>query len=97
MNSASTPHTSSNGRSFLVTSGPLQEQGMLRAVEQPTLVFESETEDFGGLQFWPDWFAEAALISRENHVGAVLLISVKPHPFVLASPQTDFPVRSYSF
>src|SRR6516165_6372144 len=95
MNSASTPHTSSNGRSFLVTCGPLQEQGMLCAIEQPALVLESETEDFGGLQCWPDWFVEPViaiviLAGREDHVAAVFLVGVEPHPLVLASPQTDF-------
>src|SRR5262249_13510987 len=75
---------------FLVTGGPLQEQGVLRAIEQPTLVLESETKDFGGFQFRPDRFVEAVLVivalaSLKNHVAAVLLVAVEPHPLVLAS------------
>src|SRR5262245_47085078 len=89
MNSPSKPHTSSKGRSSLVTCGPSQEEGMLWAIDQSAFISEGEPEDFGVLELGPDGIIEAALGRRKNHIAAVFLVGVEPHPLALACQEAN--------
>src|SRR5262249_54492773 len=90
IHSPSTPHTSSKGRSFLVTCSPSQEQRMLWTVDQASFVLECETEDFGGLELGPDGIAEPGARCFEHLIALVLFVGVEPHPFLSALQQADF-------
>src|SRR5262245_48055865 len=96
MNSKSTNHTCSNRRSrhssslgIGITGGPFQEQRVASAVDQPTLVTESEPKDLRVLQFWPDRVSKPPRRRRKDLVTTVLLIGEQPHPLLDAVAQPD--------